>query len=67
VTKQKYHPQNLSGVFKQPFAVYTGSNDGMWIDVTASNNNNKGIEINGNIVKKNAAYCMPLSKAKILL
>jgi hypothetical protein len=39
----------------------------MWIDVTASNNNNKGIEINGNIVKKNAAYCMPLSKAKILL
>lgn len=56
--------QNLTGVFKQPFAVYTGSNDGMWIDVTASNNNNKGIEINGNIVKKNAAYCMPLSKAK---
>lgn len=56
--------QNLSGVFKEPFTIYSGSNDGMWIDVTANNNNFKGIEINGNIVKKNAAFSMPLSKAK---
>lgn len=45
----------------------TGSNDGMWIDVTASNDNSKGIKFEtgaATVEKKNAAFAMPLSFAK---
>ena len=56
--------QNPTGAFTKSFDAITGSNDGMWIDVTASDNNSKGIKIGNTIVKKNAAYAMPLSFAK---
>ncbi len=67
--------QNNSGVFKEPFDVLTGSNDGMWLNVTNSNDLYRGFtiedktEISGSKVelygvKKNAAYAMPLSRAK---
>lgn len=47
--------------------VIVGSNDGMWIDVTHSEDNQKGFTLNtGNAttVKKNAAFAKPLSFAK---
>ena len=47
--------------------VIIGSNDGMWVDVTNSSDNNKGFTVEQdhfNIVKKNAAYAKPLSFAK---
>lgn len=56
--------QKPTGIFTKPFNAITGSNDGMWIDVTASDNNSKGIKVGNTIVKKNAAYAMPLSFAK---
>jgi hypothetical protein len=45
----------------------TGSNDGMWLDVTDSKDNYKGFKFengNANVEKKNAAFAMPLSFAK---
>ena len=67
--------QNNTGIFKQPIDALTGSNDGMWINVTNSADlyhgftletkadvNGKTVELFG--IKKNAAYSMPLSRAK---
>ena len=67
-----------SGVFKAPVIAVTGSNAGMWVNVTAAPEINKGFvisekeKINGSEVeitakKRNAAYAMPLSFAKKLL
>ncbi len=64
-----------SGVFKEPIIAVTGSNAGMWINVTNSPEIAKGIafteneKVNGNemeisVKKLNAAYAMPLSFAK---
>ncbi len=64
-----------SGVFKEPIIAVTGSNAGMWINVTNSPEIAKGIafteneKLNGNemeisVKKLNAAYAMPLSFAK---
>lgn len=66
---------NNTGVFTQPITATTGSNDGMWINVTNSEEIAKGFQISENIsiggndmqvaaTKKNAAYAMPLSLAK---
>jgi hypothetical protein len=66
---------NNTGVFTQPLTATTGSNDGMWINVTNSEEITKGFQINEKIsvggndmqvsaTKKNAAYAMPLSLAK---
>jgi hypothetical protein len=64
-----------SGVFKAPVIAVTGSYAGMWVNVTAAPEINKGFaisekeKINGSEVeitakKRNAAYAMPLSFAK---
>lgn len=64
-----------SGVFKEPIVAVTGSNSGMWVNVTNSPEIAKGIafteieKVNGNemevsVKKLNAAYAMPLSFAK---
>lgn len=64
-----------SGVFKEPIIAVTGSNAGMWINVTNSPEIAKGIafteneKVNGNemeisVKKLNAAYAMPLTFAK---
>ena len=64
-----------SGVFKEPVIAVTGSNAGMWVNVTNSPEIAKGItfsdieKVNGSEVevsvkKLNAAYAMPLSFAK---
>jgi hypothetical protein len=64
-----------SGVFKEPVLAVTGSNAGMWVNVTNSPEIAKGIEfseiekVNGSemevsVKKLNAAYAMPLSFAK---
>jgi len=64
-----------TGVFKEPVISVTGSNSGMWVNVTASPEISKGIaisekdKINGaeleiTAKKRNAAYAMPLSFAK---
>jgi hypothetical protein len=66
---------NNTGIFKEPITATTGSNDGMWINVTNSEEIAKGFQINESIsvagndmqvaaTKKNAAYAMPLSLAK---
>lgn len=44
--------------------VITGSNDGMWIDVINSPEVSKGIQDIAGVVKRNAAFSMPLSFAK---
>lgn len=64
-----------SGVFKEPVIAVTGSNAGMWVNVTNSPEISKGIVINESeklngaemeiaAKKLNAAYAMPLSFAK---
>ena len=64
-----------SGVFKEPIVAVTGSNAGMWVNVTNSPEIEKGIvfsevdKVNGSelevsVKKLNAAYAMPLSFAK---
>lgn len=64
-----------SGVFKEPIMAVTGSNAGMWVNVTNSPEIAKGIafteneKVNGNemevsVKKLNAAYAMPFSFAK---
>lgn len=64
-----------SGVFKEPVVAVTGSNAGMWVNVTNAPEITKDIafteneKINGNeievsVKKLNAAYAMPLSYAK---
>ena len=64
-----------SGVFKEPVIAVTGSNAGMWVNVTNSPEIAKGItfsdieKVNGSelevsVKKLNAAYAMPLSFAK---
>ncbi|MFY8025220.1 MAG: hypothetical protein ACOVNO_07720 [Sediminibacterium sp.] len=64
-----------SGVFKEPVIAVTGSNAGMWVNVTNSPEISKGIvfseneKVNGTEMevsakKLNAAYAMPLSFAK---
>lgn len=64
-----------SGVFKGPIVAVTGSNAGMWVNVTNSPEIEKGIafsevdKVNGSelevsVKKLNAAYAMPLSFAK---
>ena len=64
-----------SGVFKEPVIAVTGSNSGMWVNVTNSPEISKGIvfseneKVNGTEMevsakKLNAAYAMPLSFAK---
>lgn len=66
---------NNTGVFTQPITATTGSNDGMWINVTNSEEIAKGFQIKESVsvaendlqltaTKKNAAYAMPLSLAK---
>ncbi len=63
-----------SGVFKEPVIAVTGSNAGMWVNVTNSPEISKGIvfseneKVNGaemevSAKKLNAAYAMPLSFA----
>lgn len=64
-----------SGVFKEPVIAVTGSNAGMWVNVTNSPEISKGIVFNENekvngaeievsAKKLNAAYAMPLTFAK---
>ncbi|MFZ1530144.1 MAG: hypothetical protein WAT19_15430 [Ferruginibacter sp.] len=58
---------NIKGKIPDAQMVSTGSNDGLWIEVTNSSDNNKGIKFeNGNatVEKKNASRAMPLSFAK---
>lgn len=66
---------NGSGIFKEPVDALTGSNDGMWLTVTASNDLYKGFtieektQVNGKsaelfAVKRNAAFAMPITRAK---
>lgn len=64
-----------SGVFKEPVISVTGSNAGMWVNVTNSPEISRGIifnetdkqngaELEVTVKKLNAAYAMPLSFAK---
>jgi hypothetical protein len=58
---------NISGKIPADQMAITGSNDGMWIDVTSSSSNNKGFKFESgaaSVEKKNAAFAMPLSFAK---
>ncbi|POY38220.1 hypothetical protein C3L50_13235 [Flavobacterium alvei] len=62
---------NNTGFFKSPIDALTGSNDGMWINVTQKPEQFYGISIENKTKttevtaqKKNAAYSMPLSKAQ---
>lgn len=58
---------NPAGKIPASQVAITGSNDGMWINVTASNDNNKGFTFESGaavVEKKNAAFAMPLSFAK---
>ncbi len=58
---------NTSGKIPASQMAITGSNDGMWIDVTNSISNFKGFKFetgNASVEKKNAAFAMPLSFAK---
>lgn len=62
---------NNTGFFKEPIDALTGSNDGMWVNVT-----NKGEQFNGyklesetgsvktKLEKGNAAFAMPMAMAK---
>jgi hypothetical protein len=62
---------NNTGFFKQPIDALTGSNDGMWVNVSNSNEQFQGYktdvvsnEIKGSITKGNASFSMPVSMAK---
>lgn len=58
---------NPTGAIAKDQMVITGSNDGMWINVSGSNDNSKGIKFvtgNASVEKKNAAYAPPLSFVK---
>lgn len=58
---------NPTGKIPQSQMVITGSNDGMWINVTDSKDNSKGIKFesgNASVIKMNAAQAPPLSFAK---
>jgi len=58
---------NPTGAIPQDQMVITGSNDGVWVNVTDSKDNNKGIKFESgstSVEKKNAAFAMPLSFAK---
>jgi hypothetical protein len=58
---------NPTGAIPQDQMVIIGSNDGIWVNVTDSKDNNKGIKFesgNASVEKKNAAFSMPLSFAK---
>jgi hypothetical protein len=55
---------NPTGKISSTQMIITGSNDGMWIDVTNSQENSKGIKDISGLEKKNAAFAMPLSFAK---
>lgn len=62
---------NNTGFFKQPIDALTGSNDGMWVNVTNKNDQFYGYNletesngIKGTIEKGNAAFAMPMSLAK---
>lgn len=65
--QQLVKTMNSSGNIPVNQMAITGSNDGMWIDVSNSNVNNKGIkfETGSASVEKNAAFAMPLSFAKM--
>jgi hypothetical protein len=65
--QQLVKTMNNSGNIPVNQTAITGSNDGMWIDVSNSNANNKGIKFetgSASVEKKNAAFAMPLSFAK---
>lgn len=58
---------NPTGKIPQNQMAISGSNDGMWINVTNSESNSKGIKFttgNASVVKMNAAQAPPLSFAK---
>lgn len=55
---------NPTGKIASSQMVITGSNDGMWIEVTNNPEVNKGINDIAGVTKRNAAYAMPLSFAK---
>ena len=58
---------NTAGKIPANQMAITGSNDGMWIDVTNSSSNFKGFKFEtgaATVEKKNAAFAMPLSFAK---
>lgn len=58
---------NPTGKIPQNQMVITGSNDGMWINVTGSKDNSKGIKFetgSAAVTKMNAAQSPPLSFAK---
>lgn len=58
---------NISGKIPANQIAITGSNDGMWIDVSNSSSNFKGFKFEtgaASVEKKNAAFAMPLSFAK---
>lgn len=58
---------NIKGKVPANPTVSTGSNDGLWVDVTNSNDNSNGIKFETgdvSVVKKNASGAMPLSFAK---
>lgn len=66
---------NNTGAIKDPLNVITGSNDGKWVTITNKNDQLYGIKFNSsntlsgktvdvNVLKKNAAYAMPISFAK---
>ncbi len=55
---------NPTGKISSDLMASVGSNDGMWIDVTNSQDNSKGIKDISGLEKKNAAFAMPLSFAK---
>ncbi len=62
---------NNTGFFKQPIDALTGSNDGMWVNVTNRNDQFYGYKlgtesntIKATIEKGNAAYAKPMSMAK---
>jgi hypothetical protein len=64
---QLVNAQNINGDVPKNLKVVTGSNDGMWLEVTASSDNSKGITFTkggASVTKGNAAYAMPLSFAK---
>lgn len=58
---------NIKGKVPANPTVSTGSNDGLWVDVTNSNDNSNGIKFETGdvvVVKKNASGAKPLSFAK---
>lgn len=62
-------PINITGNIPTTQMVSTGSNDGMWVTVTNSNENSTGINFEldkTKVFKKNAAFAKPLSFAKTI-